>query len=328
MRSLVIGLGSMGKRRIRNLLQLGEKDVLGFDLREDRRREAEEKYGVQTFDTLGEAIRADPDVWIISVPPAFHLEYALKALEEDVHFFCETPVADSVMAIDRLIEVSCKSRRLAAPSCNMCFHSGVEHISKMMNAGEIGQPLCMLYEVGHFLPDWHPYEDYRSYYVSGKTFGGGADVIPMELVWILRLFGDVKGICCRMQRLGQFEIEAPDSYQLTLEFESGAILELHNDVICRDSCRRCRLIGREGTIIWDAVENWVKLYKASDRRWTEYHERDGYSMEEMYVEEMAHFIKAIRGEQKYLHSLEEERKVLRVWETAEKSAMERRWVEI
>ena len=36
---IVVGLGSMGKRRIRNLLKLGYCDIIGFDPRNDRRKE-------------------------------------------------------------------------------------------------------------------------------------------------------------------------------------------------------------------------------------------------------------------------------------------------
>lgn len=36
MRFLVVGLGSMGKRRIRNLQELGFNKIVGFDIRKDR----------------------------------------------------------------------------------------------------------------------------------------------------------------------------------------------------------------------------------------------------------------------------------------------------
>ncbi len=37
---LVIGLGSMGKRRIRCLQSLGHTDMIGFDIRNDRCEDA------------------------------------------------------------------------------------------------------------------------------------------------------------------------------------------------------------------------------------------------------------------------------------------------
>ena len=41
LRVLQVGLGSMGKRRIRNLQELGIKDIIGFDPKEERRKEAQ-----------------------------------------------------------------------------------------------------------------------------------------------------------------------------------------------------------------------------------------------------------------------------------------------
>ena len=43
MKFLVIGLGSMGKRRVRNLQYLKAGEIIGFDLREDRCQETEKK---------------------------------------------------------------------------------------------------------------------------------------------------------------------------------------------------------------------------------------------------------------------------------------------
>ena len=45
----MVGLGSMGKRRIRNLQFLKNDDIIGFDLREDRCSEASKKYKIKTW---------------------------------------------------------------------------------------------------------------------------------------------------------------------------------------------------------------------------------------------------------------------------------------
>ena len=52
LRFFIVGLGSMGKRRIRNLQANGEKDIVGFDIRPDRNAEAKEKYGIKTVHAL------------------------------------------------------------------------------------------------------------------------------------------------------------------------------------------------------------------------------------------------------------------------------------
>ena len=79
MKFLVIGLGSMGKRRIRCLKRLGQNDIAGFDVRQDRCNEVHQKYQIPTFDDWNQAQNLPADAWIISTPPDLHIEYALTA---------------------------------------------------------------------------------------------------------------------------------------------------------------------------------------------------------------------------------------------------------
>ena len=60
MKVLVIGLGSMGKRRIRNLLKLGYKDIIGFDIRTDRINEVNKKYHIKSYFDFDDALAEKP----------------------------------------------------------------------------------------------------------------------------------------------------------------------------------------------------------------------------------------------------------------------------
>src|SRR5215212_3208702 len=69
MRFLIVGLGSMGKRRVRNLQHLKAGDVAGFDPRADRRDEAHSKYSIPTFEDFENALATfRPDALLISTP--------------------------------------------------------------------------------------------------------------------------------------------------------------------------------------------------------------------------------------------------------------------
>src|SRR4051794_28714589 len=95
---VVAGLGSMGKRRVRCLQALGYKGIHGFDLRADRRKEAEERYGIRTHADIGAALdAARPHALIVSVPPDVHHVYMKAAAERSIHFFVEASVVDTDM---------------------------------------------------------------------------------------------------------------------------------------------------------------------------------------------------------------------------------------
>jgi len=87
--ALVVGLGSMGKRRVRNLCALGVERIVGFDVREDRRREAADRYQVDVVPTLERGLASKPDVMIISTPPHRHVEFARAAVDAGIPFFME-----------------------------------------------------------------------------------------------------------------------------------------------------------------------------------------------------------------------------------------------
>ena len=60
MKFLVVGLGSMGKRRIRLLKSnYSNIELVGVDTKEDRKKEAEKLFNIKTYDNLDKAIEIE-----------------------------------------------------------------------------------------------------------------------------------------------------------------------------------------------------------------------------------------------------------------------------
>ncbi len=118
MRFLIVGLGSMGRRRIRNLKALNAGEVIGFDVQPDRRAEAEKSYAIKTYATFEEAVTQKIDAVIISTPPHLHMQYASEAARRNLNFFMEASVILDP-AMEKLI-AECKGKKIvAAPSATM-----------------------------------------------------------------------------------------------------------------------------------------------------------------------------------------------------------------
>ena len=126
MKFLIIGLGSMGKRRIRNLQHLNADEIIGFDLREDRRKEAEEKYNIKIINILSGEIINGIDVIIVSTPPDKHNEYIKLAIENKKSAFVEASVI--LKGLEELNNVAKEKNVLIAPSCTMKFHPAIKEI--------------------------------------------------------------------------------------------------------------------------------------------------------------------------------------------------------
>ena len=91
MRIGVIGVGSMGKRRTRDLLALGCEVAL-FDRRPDRLEEAQKLFSATAAGSFEALLDKKPDALVISVPPDQHLEYYERSFQAKLPFFSEMNV--------------------------------------------------------------------------------------------------------------------------------------------------------------------------------------------------------------------------------------------
>lgn len=324
MRFLIVGLGSMGKRRIRNLQYLKAGGIVGYDPRADRRQEAEERYGVRTFSDFDEAMGTDPDALIISTPPDLHMLYARIAALNGKHFFTEASVVDDGM--DEVIELSQGKSFVAAPSCTLRFHPLTQVIKDIVDSGDIGQILTFTYHSGRYLPDWHPWEDYRTFYVARRETGACREIVPFELVWLTWVLGPVQIVSCFKDKLTTLDADIDDLYQLLLRFERGTLGHLMVDVISRVPYRVCRFLSEGGVIEWMWADKIVRVFSTRDRQWREYREPEGQveegyiHAETMYIREMQRFLEAIKGETAYPYTFEEDKQILEILYAAERSA--------
>jgi len=323
MKFLVIGLGSMGKRRIRCLQALGYTQIIGFDFRADRRNEAYEKYKIETISSLDESILSNVDAYVISTPPDRHTPYAKLAIDHKKPAFIEASV---ILEEVKEIKAYNRNNTFLAPSCTLRFHPMIKDITSIIKGGKYGKVTNFSYHSGQYLPDWHPWEDVNDFYVSNRDTGGGREIVPFELTWIINTIGwplDVKGM---FEKTIDFGPNIEDSYAFTMKYV-GMIGSVVVDVASRDATRSLIINMEFGQIQWRWDEECFHLYEVESRRWVKYNQPEfsanaGYNKnigEEMYIEEIESFIKGIKSPNTYPNSIDDDIKILEILNKIEKS---------
>jgi predicted dehydrogenase len=321
---LIVGLGSMGKRRIRNLQHLGESQITGFDPRADRRDEAQKAYGIPVIDDFNLALSWDVNALVISTPPDLHRAYMDVAVNRGLHFFCEAGIPEA--GLDNLAARAEKKGIVAAPSCTLRFHPSIKKMKVLIDAGDIGPVHALSYHSGQYLPDWHPWESIRDFYVGKRETGGCREIVPFELVWLTWLLGDVREVMCFKGQVGDLGVDIDDVYQILMRFASGTLGHLLVDVLARRPTRVCRFVGAEGVLEWDYMAGKVYLHRAGSDAAEIFAEpsgitRQGYhAKEDMYIEEMAAFVGAVKGGAPFPHDLRADQKILNLLLAAEESS--------
>jgi predicted dehydrogenase len=270
-----------------------------------------------------------PDAVVIAAPTALHLSLALEAAQRGVHLFIEKPLASGWDGVESLITLANDKNLVSLVGCNLRFHPGLLRIKRLLGKQAVGRITAARIAVGQYLPDWHPWEDYRQSYSARAELGGGVilDAIH-EIDYGRWLLGEVKGVFCLAGKLSDLEIDTEDSAALLLRFAGGALGEIHLDYVQRDYHRTCQIIGDEGTIHWDYTTGQVRWFSAHNKTWQCVDNPVGWEANQMYVDEMRHFINCLVRRTQPEQDLSEAARVLRIALAAKASAQSRRWIEL
>jgi predicted dehydrogenase len=205
--------------------------------------------------------------------------------------------------------------------CNFRFHWGLVKVKEMLDGGRIGRAVFAHAEFGQYLPDWHPCEDYRRGYSAQKSLGGGIILDGVhELDYLHWLLGEFNEVYCRAGKVSQLEIDVEDTADFVLQMKSRAVATVHLDYIQRSYNRSLELVGEEGTILWSYQDNTVKLYTATEKNWQTFGKDAPYDANEMYVDEMKHFLRCIQGKEQPIVDGREGKRILETALAAKESS--------
>jgi predicted dehydrogenase len=313
----------MGKRRIRCLQTLGYSDITGFDIRSDRREESHDRYKIKILPDLSESVFKDFDTVIVSTPPDRHALCARQAIEKGKPVFVEASV---VLADVKDLSQRASAREVyVAPSCTLRFHPLIQDISAIIKSKKYGRATNFSYHSGQFLPDWHPWEDIKDFYVSSRITGGAREIVSFELTWLVDAFGFPDRVAGYRTKTMDLGVDIDDAYSFILSFDD-MLGSVNVDVVSRFATRSLIVNMEQAQIRWNWEDSFFTVFEAENRRFIRYGQpmmlaEKGYNEnigEKMYVDELRAFISGMNDRRKYPHSLEDDLRILHLLEEIER----------
>ena len=269
MKFLCIGAGSIGKRHLRNLLAIGVKpeDLAASDPREDRRAEVAAMGITSLHETYEHALdSSDFDAAIVCSPTNLHIPQAIDLAQRGIHILMEKPLGHNLDGADELAAVVARNKITVLMAYIFRFSPLTTKVRELLDAGAIGKVLYVRGEFSEYLPDWHPYEDYRSFYMAEKSQGGGSILDQSHIMDLVHhLFGGFESVHALNGNLSSLEVRSDDYSELTIRLKSGAVASIHTDMFGRDHVKTLEVKGETGNILWNSTENLVTLYDPGDQ---------------------------------------------------------------
>lgn len=313
MKFLIAGFGSIGRRHFRNLLSLGENDILFY--RTNKSVLADDRLqGYPVLSNLEEALSHHPDAVIISNPTALHLEVAIPAARAGCDILLEKPVSHNMERIDQLKKIVEQNGSKVLVGFQFRFHPGLNKVKRIITDGEIGRPLSVRAHWGEYLPDWHSWEDYRKSYSARRELGGGVTLTLCHPIDYLRwIFGEVIDQRSFLSQHDFLDINVEDTAEILLRLERGVLGSIHLNFTQRPPEHEIQVIGTKGTLSWNYYQNKLILHTVNDKiTTTKMKIPKNFQRNQLFLDEMDHFIKLVSGEAKPKCTLEDGIKALEI----------------
>jgi predicted dehydrogenase len=323
-RILIVGLGSIGKRHVRLARELLPNVQIAV-LRHQSCQDNADLGIDHCYTSLDDALLFRPQLAVIANPATHHLEVALALAQAGIHLLMEKPIAATSQGIAELIEICRLKRTTLMVAYNLRFLHTLQKFRELLDAQRVGRVLSVRAEIGQYLPSWRPGVDYRQT-VSAKTSLGGGVLLELshEIDYLRWLFGEVEWVSAIQRKQSGLEIDVEDTAHLLMGFASKTkatpvIAALNMDFIRHDTTRTCTVIGKTGTLRWNAVAGIVEIFEQGNNMWETLFSHQP-QRDDSYLAEWRHFLECIAEGTSPIISGVDGLEVLRVIEAARQSS--------
>ncbi len=308
-RFLIVGAGNIARRHANNLRAL--VPAAHILVLPSVRSVGSIEFADQSVSSIAEALTAPLHGAIIASPSSTHLAYLKELLSAGIHTLVEKPLSHSDEGISEVSKILERCEAICLVGYHLRFSSSLRAFKRSLEQGIVGKLVCASAEVGQYLPDWRPGKDYTKSASAIAKLGGGALLeLSHELDYIQWLFGDVHAVQGIAWKSGTFDIDVEDCVNLIAEFGSGLRVQVHLDMIQRHPTRVCRVVGSEGTLVWDGISHIVTVLANGATK--QVYSPALLDKNQMYLEEMRHFLQCAQGAENPLVTFAEGVQTLRL----------------
>ena len=293
------GMGSIGKKHLKNLVKILNKRKIEFKIDVVKRKKElddEVKEYIDNVYKIDEFIPSFYDVVFIVNDTSVHIETLNLMKDYSDNFFIEKPLSLNLNGFELK---NYKNKKIYI-ACPMRYSSVMDYLKKNIDFTKVYsvRAICSTY-----LPDWRPTIDYRNNYSAKKELGGGVTLdLIHEWDYLTYLLGFPEKIFNLNKKVSHLEISSDDLSVYIAEYKDK-LVEVHLDYFGRTPTRKVELFLKEGTIVGDFIENSVI---------SENKEKIVLQKEDIYVKEMNNFLNIIFDEKDNFNDLEHAYKVLKL----------------
>jgi len=319
MNILIIGLGSIGQRHLRNLKLIKPKSHF-YAIRKKRnvpllsnsnkalKGDIKKKYSLEYFNSLSEIYKKKIKIHcaFVCTPSSKHIPQVIDLLNYNIPCFIEKPLGSSSKRLNELERLFKKKNVITMMGYQLRFNPLIKYLENIIKKkSPIGKLIAAHIHHGENIKDFHPYENYKNSYAANKKLGGGVILTQIhEIDYFLHLFDEykIKYSSFTSSKISDLDLDVEDI------FSSNFILKKNrNKMLCsmnlnffeRPKKRKFYLIGKEGSLVACFNSQKIYIYKKENRIIKKFK----FNKNDIFIKELKFFISKVKSKTKISNDL-------------------------
>ncbi len=262
---LILGCGSIGTRHAKNLRSIGIRNIILCDKDKSRLESLAKIIGTNLlYLDYKKAVRGNKDISaaVICTPTSYHMDQAMYFAKNKINLFVEKPLSHNLYKTKNLQRLANSNKLVVMMGHSYMFEHGFIKLKSLLDKKILGSVYFVTYLQGQFLPDWHPYADYRLEYTARKELGGGALLtLTSHSFYVLEwLFGKIKSLDGKIvTRAGHLDVNVDDSVFLLMRTDDDIIIQSQNNFIVPIHQHKIIIEGEKGRMEFDFVGKKITI---------------------------------------------------------------------
>jgi|TARA_B110001450_G_C17583057_1_gene465784 predicted dehydrogenase len=316
MNILIVGLGSIGQRHLRNIKRLypntnffsyrrlfkspsldNNNRIKDFNLKT--------KYKIKYINSLNNLEKHKIDIAFICTPSSFHVEETIKIIKQNINIFVEKPLGSSLKNIDKLKKTLKSKKVISMVGFQLRFNPIILKLKKIINSNKFGKLNHILIHHAENINNFHKYENYKDLYAAKKNLGGGVVLTQIhEIDYMLYLLDNykIKKIRSLSSKVSQLKLDVEDtlnSFFLFVDKKKEVICNLHLNYYEQPGKRQISLIFENSKILADLNNRKITYEKNSHKKV----EKFNFTRNDLFMSEIKYFFKHIKKDKRINDSM-------------------------
>jgi predicted dehydrogenase len=288
-RGIVVGLGSIGRRHARLLMERGDVEVQFCETDREILSAAHREIGnTESFGDYGEALGTAPDFVVVATPHETHADQTIRALDKGINVLCEKPMSHLLTEAREMAIAADRSPAILSIAFMLHFNKAFMRIRQLIHSGDLGTIVALNYRVGSYIT----LVNSRSRYQAGIRGALLLDYAhqPDIIYWLLGR--KPRGVYCAGAHGGEMELSSnPNVLTVVCDYDDPLVTTITLNYVQMPERHEFEVIGDRGWISFDLKSGTLTLGRRKDEATST--ERFSAERDEMYREEHRVFLEAL-----------------------------------